>query len=372
MFTSTVTCICFQASSSFLATKRIASLYICGDGSHLRYQKRGQLQFWQKLLSVENTRWYATVDYPTKLKKTKQRVFRNDLDGDFSSVESSKGDELTPIQKALRSGDDFIYGVSPVYAALVAKRRSPIHELYIQENANFSKHKAVNLVEKIKYMAEEANIPIQTVTKGDLNNLCGQRPHQGVILRAAPLVMESIEQLISSDICSQEKAPIWLALDEVTDPQNLGSLLRTACFLGMTGVVVSEKNSAPLSGTVSKASAGAMELMTIHAVRNMTRFLKNSQRHGWYVLGASMETNSVDMDSIHSSIPIILVLGSEGFGLRTNVHNICDGFVSIPSNPSDSLSIYKEFAVSFIDSLNVSVAGGIIMATLLANRNKKS
>jgi len=276
---------------------------------------------------------------------------------------------LTPLQRALKSGDDFIYGVTPVYAALTVQSRNPIKCLYLQENIDFAKRKDAALLKQIVNMAKKANIPSTTLNKGDLNNLSGQRPHQGIILQAAPLQVEYMEQLTWNELSPDDAAPIWLALDEVLDPQNLGSLLRSACFLGLSGVAICDKNSAPLSGTVSKASAGAMELMTIHAVRNMSRFLQNSKRQGWYILGASMEDDTVDIESIHPSVPVILVLGSEGFGLRTNVHNVCDGFVAIERRLSTSCS-NAHVASSLIDSLNVGVAGGILMEQLRASRHK--
>ncbi|EME30747.1 rRNA methyltransferase 1, mitochondrial [Galdieria sulphuraria] len=286
---------------------------------------------------------------------------------DKSPILSETDSTLSSLQKAMKSGDDFIYGVTPVYAALTVKTRNPIRCLYLQENADFSKRKDAALLQKIVQLAEEANIPSKTLNKGDLNNLSGQRPHQGIILQAAPLQLEYIEQLPSTGLSPDEAAPIWLALDEVMDPQNLGSLLRTACFLGITGVAICDKNSAPLTGTVSKASAGAMELMTIHAVRNMSRFLQNSQRQGWYILGASMEKETVNIENIHPSVPVVLVLGSEGFGLRTNVQNVCNGFVAIQQRISTSCN--NNVALSLIDSLNVGVAGGILMEQLRASRD---
>ncbi|GJQ11797.1 hypothetical protein GpartN1_g3588.t1 [Galdieria partita] len=312
--------------------------------------------------SLSCRRWYAKTNNTSKRGRT--AIFQQ-LDKSQSLPETDS--TLTSLQKAMKSGDDFIYGVTPVYAALTVKTRNPIRCLYLQEKADFSKRKDAALLQQIIQMAEEANIPSKTLNKGDLNNLSGQRPHQGIVLQAAPLQLDYIDQLPSAGLSPNKPAPVWLALDEVMDPQNLGSLLRTACFLGITGVAICNKNSAPLSGTVSKASAGAMELMTIHAVRNMSRFLQNSQRQGWYILGASMEKDTVNIENIHPSIPVVLVLGSEGFGLRTNVQNVCDGFVAIQRRFSSNCN--TEVAFSIIDSLNVGVAGGILMEQLRASRD---
>lgn len=315
-------------------------------------------------LSVFSRRYYAKINNSPRTGKGPV-LEKTDKSRSPQDTESTR----SFLQKIMKSGDDFIYGINPVYAALSVKTRNPMKCLYVQESADFSKRKDAALLQKILRMAKEHNIPSKTLNKGDLNNLSGQRPHQGIILQAAPLQLEYIEQLPSAGLSPDEVAPIWLALDEVMDPQNLGSLLRSACFLGITGVALCNKNSAPLSGTVSKASAGAMELMTIHAVRNMTRFLQNSQRQGWYILGASMEEDTTDIESIHPSVPVVLVLGSEGFGLRSNVHNVCDGFVAIQRRLSTVCQ--SNVASNLIDSLNVGVAGGILMEQLRASRDKQ-
>jgi 21S rRNA (GM2251-2'-O)-methyltransferase len=143
-----------------------------------------------------------------------------------------------------------------------------------------------------------------------------------------------------------------LALDEVWDPQNFGALLRTAHFLpGVAEVVVCAKNSAPLSETVSKASAGAMETMEVCSVDNMMRFLDNSIAEGWQVVGTSLGDGSTLMAEIPKNRPTILVLGNEGHGIRTNVLRKCSHLVRIEGGESHDS----------VDSLNVSVTGGIML-----------
>ena len=175
----------------------------------------------------------------------------------------------------------------------------------------------------------------------------------------------------------------------MTDPQNFGALLRSAFFLGVE-IVVSAKNSAPLSGVVSKASAGAMELAEVHAVRNLPRFLEEAAEDGWQVVGAALE-GSVTPAEVAVDRDTILVLGSEGHGLRTNVRprNYCAQFsankflraifrrrarplqvlracTSLVRVPSAAASDDPDAAL--VDSLNVSVAGGVLLYALLAQR----
>jgi tRNA(Leu) C34 or U34 (ribose-2'-O)-methylase TrmL len=126
---------------------------------------------------------------------------------------------------------------------------------------------------------------------------------------------------------------VVLALDEVHDPQNLGALLRSSYYLGCSKVIITTKNSSPLSPAVSKASSGAMEIMNIQSVNNMMSFLENAKSEGWIVIGTDVPTSgkTVKMEDIPKEKPKILVLGNEGYGVRKNVIKKCDYVVSIDS-----------------------------------------
>ncbi|KAL2455758.1 tRNA/rRNA methyltransferase (SpoU) family protein [Forsythia ovata] len=115
-----------------------------------------------------------------------------------------------------------------------------------------------------------------------------------------------------------------VALDEVTDPQNLGAIIRSAYFYGASGVVLCAKNSAPLSGVASKASAGSLELMELRSCKNMTQFLTFSAENGWRVLGGSVSARAIPLNEVVPGAPKILVLGSEGTGLRPLVERFCN------------------------------------------------
>jgi 21S rRNA (GM2251-2'-O)-methyltransferase len=149
-------------------------------------------------------------------------------------------------------------------------------------------------------------------------------------------------------------------LDEVHDPQNFGALIRTAAFLGCNKIIVSQKNNCPLTPIVSKASSGAMEETEIFATKNMVSLLQKAKADGWLVVGTGMSGKAIPMEETPKDKPIILVLGNEGHGIRTNLLLLCDQLVAIQSrnekNPSSSAS-----STSVVDSLNVSVAGGILL-----------
>jgi len=182
-----------------------------------------------------------------------------------------------------------------------------------------------------------------------------------------------------------ETPSLWLVLDEVVDPQNLGALLRSAYFLGgrKIGVLVCAKNSAPPTPVVSASSAGALEVVTVHSTTNLPRTLNQAREDGFRIIGASSSVPSISSSSSSEGDdefgstppplydlsmlpvqksddrPILLVLGSEGYGLRTLVAKACTEFVRIPSGSNDSSDD------GGVDSLNVSVTGGILLWHLL-------
>nr|GMC65830.1 rRNA methyltransferase 1, mitochondrial-like [Ipomoea batatas] len=284
-----------------------------------------------------------------------------------------------------------VYGVGPVLAALSAERRE-FYALYVQEGLDLSgnnrKKKDKKGVERVLKMAERIGLCTKEVSKHDLNMVADNRPHQGLVLDASPLEMVSIREL-EPVLVEGEDAPLWVALDEVTDPQNLGAIIRSAYFFGASGVVLCAKNSAPLSGVVSKASAGSLELMEVRSCKNMMQFLTSSADNGWRVLGGSVSSRAVPLNEVEQGVPTVLVLGSEGTGLRPLVERSCTQLVMIPGNiPVDITAKGDEDAIDAetdndyssrnfkpfmaVESLNVSVAAGVLLHYLIGNYRTNS
>ncbi|RKP35228.1 Alpha/beta knot methyltransferase, partial [Dimargaris cristalligena] len=161
------------------------------------------------------------------------------------------------------------------------------------------------------------------------------------------------------------KPPCWLALDSIMDPQNLGSILRSAYFFGVDGVVVCSRNSAPLGPVVAKASSGALECVELYSTSTLPRFLKRCVETGWTTMGATCTEATdkplLDVSSLGLSTgPTILVVGNEGEGLRAGVAEQCTKLVRVQStNP---------MPVDFIDSLNVGVATGVLLHSMIGMR----
>lgn len=253
-------------------------------------------------------------------------------------------------------------------------------------------------------LANARGVPVAHVDKGILNALSGNRPHQGYVLRCGKMYFEGMSRIPLPDSDSSSSMPsLWLVLDEVVDPQNLGALLRSAYFLGgrggtatgennigKIGVLVCSKNSAPPSPVVSASSAGALELLDVYSTTNLPRTLNQAAEDGFRIIGASSSiptTGNNDDDGEQGGPqlydlqdlpppggddkrPVILVLGSEGYGLRTLVANACTEFVRVPSgdsntNNDDEDENEESRSNVGVDSLNVSVTGGILLWHLL-------
>ncbi|KAI9007034.1 Alpha/beta knot methyltransferase [Phycomyces nitens] len=299
--------------------------------------------------------------------------------------------------------NDFVYGYTSVLGALEAKKRQRLKKVFFQQDAvnPYTKKKDESFLQKIKDECIARSIPTEIVDKGTLNNLTGNRPHQGIVLKATQRYTEGIASLNAPEsngsyeatpvatrrnktpivFPAKNRKPFWIALDEVQDPQNLGSILRTAHFFGVDGILLCNKNSAPLSPTVSKVSAGAMEVMDIYSTNNLGKFLKATSDQGWHIVGAAGDLSVTDTPNQHNQThydicglkrilndptsetgqqPMILVFGNEGNGLRTLIKALCHSFVTIPRQRSDFTSFKGE-----VDSLNVGVAVGVLVSNLL-------
>ncbi|ESQ50357.1 hypothetical protein EUTSA_v10002296mg [Eutrema salsugineum] len=273
---------------------------------------------------------------------------------------------------------EVVYGVSPVLAALSVGRRE-FYALYVQEGLDLSsnnrKKKDKKGFEKVLKMSEKLGLDIKETSKHDLNMVADNRPHQGLVLDASPLELVKVKELdpVSPE---DEKFSLWVALDEVTDPQNLGAIIRSAYFFGATGVVVCAKNSAPLSAVVSKASAGSLEVMELRYCKNMMQFLEASAENGWRVVGGSVSPKAVALNEVLPGSPTILVLGNEGTGLRPLVERSCTELVRISGNMPRDVAVaesddaegdgFRSFLA--VESLNVSVAAGLFLHHLIGKK----
>lgn len=280
-------------------------------------------------------------------------------------------EDMTVERTALRAaqaaeGDDLLYGVQPVLIAMQTRRRA-VRAVFVQARGEGGASRAgpakkagnEEALESIVCAAEREGIAVMTVSKGDLNVLSNNRPHQGIVMQASKrdfTEMKRMEVVTAATRNGVGRAPCYLVLDEIADPQNAGALLRSALFLGADGVVMCKRNSCALSGVVSKASAGALEKMDVYGVSSMPRFLSGAREDGWRVIGMGVQESGVALKEVALEVPTLVVLGSEGRGLRKLVRQACDLVVRI-----DGVGGVDDD----VDSLNVSVAGAIALFQLL-------
>jgi len=191
--------------------------------------------------------------------------------------------------------------------------------------------------------------PGATPARGEeIAQRCGSDAHQGVCADVEEYRYVDATALLGRD------APVLVALDEVTDPHNLGAVCRTAECAGATGVIVPERRSAAVTPAVCKASAGAVEHLPVARVRNLADFLADAKAAGCWTYGAAAGARTAYRD-VDWRGGVVLVLGAEGRGLRPRVAAGCDDLVALPLRGR-------------IDSLNVSAAAAVLLYQILAQR----
>ena len=341
---------------------------------------------------------------------------------------------------------DAVFGASPVTAALAARRRT-VHKLFVERGgggggrATRAQRRRIERQQCAVTLAEAIGVSVDRCSRAFLSELIASATrrdrqrrgdidsarHQGLVLLAEPAMTPSLQTLPAAAVADGASPPLWLALDELQDPQNLGSILRTACFLGLgtdtagisdtapddavvvqgdaecgaqwaassrgvasigsRGVVISARNSAALTSAVSRASAGASEMCVVHATQRLDLLLEEarSQPTPWRVVGAAAApppplrrgANAATQAIMRASdlkldCPTVLVLGNEAHGLRTNIVKQCDALVSIGPRQlaghapeRGTAGVGHALVEEHIDSLNVSAAAAILLHNLL-------
>ena len=246
------------------------------------------------------------------------------------------------------AGTSQIEGRRAVLEALRAKRT--LNRLYILDGC----HDAP--VEAIRREAKKNGVDVQYVAKERLDQLSESGHHQGVLAFAAAHAYAMLADVFSLAEERDEKPLIFL-LDNIEDPHNLGAIIRTANVCGAHGVVIPKNRSAQLTATVEKAAAGALSYTPVVRVTNLTQTIKDLQKEGIWFSAADMGgENMYDCDLTG---PVGIVVGAEGSGVSRLVKETCDRIVSIPMKGQ-------------IDSLNASVAAGILAFEVMHQRDLKA
>lgn len=251
---------------------------------------------------------------------------------------------------------EVVFGVSPCVLALTQGRRK-VRKLFVKDGEASHRVSVLQVCEA----AHRRGVQIQRVSKRDLDKMSSGAVHQGVCLQASPLSYLTED----GDFAPSRKyknTPLWLVLERIQDPMNLGAILRSAYFLGVDRVASSLRHSCPLSPTVSKASSGVMEVMEVYGYDNLGDMLKMKLAQGWQVVGtvgAEAEVPVTQCADFQMTKPTLLLMGGEGGGLSQQLLSLCQTFLTIPAG--------RELFPG-VESLNVSVATGILLHSLLSSR----
>lgn len=239
-----------------------------------------------------------------------------------------------------------IEGRIPVLEALRAGRE--INKLLV---AKGSKEGSIR---EVLGVARQAGIIIQEVERERLDTLAEGRNHQGVIAMAAAHRYADLDEILERAATSGED-PLVLVLDGIEDPQNLGSILRTADAAGAHGVIIPERRAVGLTETVAKVSAGAVEYVPVARVTNIARTLDELKEKGFWVVGTHQEARELYHEARLTG-PLAVVIGNEGKGMGRLVAEKCDFTVRLPMK-------------GHVSSLNAGVAGAILVYEIRRQRD---
>jgi 23S rRNA (guanosine2251-2'-O)-methyltransferase len=236
---------------------------------------------------------------------------------------------------------DLLYGRNSVVEALRAERRR-IHRLLVADGTHG--------LESLASLAREHHIPVEVVDRRRLEQRVGSYHHQGVIAEASAFAYVDVDDLLGVE------APLLLALDSLQDPQNFGTLLRTALAVGVHGVLMAEHRAVGVTPAVSNASAGAVEQLRVARVTNLVRALRHFKDRGVWAWGLAVDADQTYWDADLNG-PLCVVVGSEGSGLSRLVRETCDALIRVP------------MAQGSVQSLNASVAGSLVLYEAFRQRN---
>ena len=240
-----------------------------------------------------------------------------------------------------------VCGKNPVVEALRAK--IPVSQITLQ--ARMDRDARVN---EILQLAQKRSIPVMEATKPELDRLAGvDVVHQGVVLSVPPYRYH--EPLDLAEKALDRGSALLVAADGVTDPRNLGAIIRSAAAFGGHGVIVPKRRSVGVTPAVWKTSAGQLSHAPVALATNLTNTLKALKERGYFVVGLAGDTSQSLPEAELADVPIVLVVGAEGAGLSRLVRENCDMVVSIPLDPRT-------------ESLNASVACGIALYEISRQR----
>ena len=281
-------------------------------------------------------------------KKTNNNDIRMKVNRDVKAkVDRKKEINNTEIKKS-EEREDLIIGRNAVSEVLKGDRT--IEALYI------AKGQMEGSINAIVGLAKEKKLVIKEVDRKKLDSMCDGAVHQGVIAKVTPYKYFQVSDILNA-AKEKDEAPFVIVLDEIEDPHNLGSIIRTAELCGVHGIIIPKRRNVGITSTVYKSSVGAIEHVKVAKVTNVNAAIEELKEAGLWVYGADIEGKEYSYE-VDFSGACALIIGSEGRGISKLTLKKCDKLVRIPM-------------IGKINSLNASVAGGIMMYEVLKGRLKE-
>jgi 23S rRNA (guanosine2251-2'-O)-methyltransferase len=259
-----------------------------------------------------------------------------------------RGPRIAPGRRSnpTKEGPELLLGRNPVVEALRAM--VPATALYVAQGIDID-----DRVTEIVRTSGDRGIPILEISRNELDRMTGGVLHQGVGLQVPPFAYEEFDDLVTAAL--EQTAPLLVALDGITDPRNLGAVIRSVAAFGGHGVFMTERRAAGITATAWRTSAGAAARVPVSQVVNLTRAIKSAQKAGFTAIGLDAD-GETDLYQLEAAVgPLLVVVGSEGRGLSRLVGETCDLLVSIPM-------------ASDVESLNASVAAAVTLAEVSRRR----
>jgi 23S rRNA (guanosine2251-2'-O)-methyltransferase len=241
--------------------------------------------------------------------------------------------------------EEIIAGRNPVCEALRAGR--PVNKIFIARGAKSA------VTAEITGLARQKRVPVQNVDKSFLDRLAPGAVHQGVIARVAPYQYADLDDILAK---AGDADPLLVLLDEVTDPHNLGAVIRSADAAGAHGVIIPRHRAAAVTPAAVKASAGAVEYLPVARVGNLARTIDRLKESGLWVVGADASARQVIWEAPLDG-PLAVVVGGEDKGLGRLVREKCDLLVKLPM-------------AGRVNSLNASVAAALVLFEAVRQRSR--
>lgn len=245
--------------------------------------------------------------------------------------------------------EDFIYGINPVQEALKASKRK-CYKIVVEEG------KTPPRIRAILELGRALGVRVETLSRPLFKQKFQSFPHQGVIGYFAAKETLELSELVRQAF-QADPQPTLAFLDEIQDPHNLGAIIRSAEVLGIQGIVIPKHRSVPLNETVAKCSAGAVESVPIAWVTNLAQALEELKKSGFWIVGVDMGGEKACC-RFDFNMPVALVIGGEGKGIRQGLKKACDFTVFIPMKGA-------------LGSLNASTASAVIFYEILRQKRER-